>query len=133
MSRFLRWYVYFKRAHSNYTAYLVWFASQSTILYTLLLGKVFGLPQHPIYFTSFAIGFAVTYFCIAVVIGWWDFRRGTVPRETALMSKYSPYAQDLARTLTHITNAITHILEGRREEAIKELEKARGVLKKWIG
>ena len=118
MRRVLRWWTYFKRAHVNYTAPAIWFLSHPTILYTLLVVEVFNFPRSPLFYALFATIFALSYFIVATLIGRWDYRRGSVPVETELIAKASPFNRDLAL-------ALILIAEGRNREAIE-------VLRKWV-
>ena len=116
--RVFRFWVYFRRAHNNYFAYVLSFINFITITYTLIFVRMLGFPESPTALMAYGVIFVVSYFVIATFIGWFDFRRGTVPVETTLIAMNNPYARDIAK-------AIYLLAEGRNEEA-KE------VLKKWF-
>ena len=57
--------------------------------------------------TVFAASFFFVYIPIAVLIGWYDYRKFAVPVDTSISAKASPWNRDIAR-------ALTLIAEGRK-------------------
>ena len=114
--RLSRYWTYFRRGHSIYLAFLISFANFVAIQYNLVIKNVAFLKDLFTHLTYFAAIFALLYIPIAVVIGWYDYRKFAVPTESALRSMASPWTRDLAR-------ALILIAEGKNEEAIKVLEK----------
>ena len=115
--RVLRWWTYFRRGHSTYLVFLLSFANFIVIQYRLLVEYI---PAMKVLFTSltvFAASFFFVYIPIAVLIGWYDYRKFAVPVDTSISAKASPWNRDIAR-------ALTLIAEGRNKEAIE-------ILKKW--
>jgi len=94
------------------------FANFIVIQYRLLVEYI---PLLKLVFSSliaFAIAFFLVYVPLAILIGWYDYRKFAVPVDTALVAKASPWNRDLAR-------ALILIAEGRNREAIE-------VLRKWV-
>jgi len=114
--RLLRWWAYFRRAHSTYLAFLLSFANFIVIQYRLLVEYVPVLKFLFSSLVSFALAFFLVYVPLAVVIGWLDYRRFAVPVDSALTARASPWHRDVAK-------ALMLIAEGRKEEAVKILEK----------
>lgn len=116
--RLLRWWTYFRRGHSTYLVFLLSFANFVVIQYRLLVQYV---PALEVIFSSllaFAIAFFLVYIPLATFIGWYDYKRFTVPVEMTIGAKASPWNRDIAK-------ALMLIAEGKNEEAIE-------VLKKWV-
>ena len=67
---------------------------------------------------AFAIVFFLFYVPLAIIIGWYDYKKFAVPVESTIGAKASPYNRDIAK-------ALMLIAEGRNKEAVE-------VLKKWI-
>lgn len=116
--KLLRYYQYFKRAHSSYAVYIIQLINFVIITYTLFLVNFLGLPVKIEYIIAYAVIFVLSYFTTCVVIGWWDYRRGTAPIEMELMWKANPMVRDLFQALYYLT--------------IDDKEKAREVLSKWL-
>lgn len=119
VSRVVRLWVYFKRAHNVYFVYALSFFNFITITYSLLLVPFFHFPKDPVWFVAYGIVFSVAYMTSCVLLGRWDFRKGTVPTEVALSTRVNPWVRDLSK-------AIILLSEGRKEEARKLLERWAG-------
>ena len=120
-NRLLRYFVYFRRAHSTYFAYALSFTNFLVITYTLLLHQVFGLPLDPLHFALWIVLFLPTYAVVCVLVGWIDYRKGLFKVETTVAAAHNPWIQDLLR-------AIYLLADGRNEEVKKVLEKwVRGI------
>lgn len=119
MRKLIRLWSYFKRGHTNYLVYTISFINFITITYTLLFVAVLGFPSKPEYMAVYAVCYLALYILLAILIGRWDYRRGSVPIETELVARASPWVKDMAQALTYI--------------AMGENEKAVEILKKWIG
>lgn len=116
--RVLRYWIYFRRGHSTYLAFLLSFANFVVIQYRLLIEYV---PAMKVLFSSllaFAVTFFLVYVPLAIVIGWLDFKRFSVPVETSITASVSPWHRDLMK-------ALVLIAEGRSKEAVE-------ILRRWI-
>ena len=113
----LRLWTYFRRGHGTYLVFFLSFSNFIVIQYRFLIQYV---PMLEILFSSllaFAIVFFLVYVPLAILIGWYDFKRFAVPIESTIGAKASPWNRDIAR-------ALMLIAEGKNKEAIE-------VLKKW--
>lgn len=63
--------------------------------------------------------FIACYVVLCVLVGRWDYRRGSIPIETGLASKANPFARAVATALYHISRG--------------EGEEAERVLASWLG
>jgi len=114
--RLLRWWVYFRRGHNTYLVFFMSFANFIVIQYRLLVEYVPALSLVFTSLVSFAAAFFLVYIPLAVVIGWYDYKRFAVPVESAVGARASPYNRDIAL-------ALKLMAEGRNQEAVKILEK----------
>ena len=67
----------------------------------------------------FAIIFVFIYIPLSAIIGWIDYRRGSVPVDQEVAAKANPWAIDLAK-------ALQYIAQGENDKAIQ-------ILEKWTG
>ncbi len=109
-------WTYFRRGHSTYLVFILSFANFIVIQYRLLVQYI---PSMHVIFNSilvFTLAFFLAYIPLAVLIGWYDYKKLAVPVDQTLAVKSSPYHRDIAK-------AIILIAKGEKEEAIKILEK----------
>jgi hypothetical protein len=114
----IRCWIYFRRGHSGYLAFLVSLANFVVIQYRLLIEHVPLLKMVFASLIAFVLTFVFVYVPLAIFLGWLDARRLTGPRESTLTAEISPWHRD-------ITYALYLIAQGRNEEAAK-------ILDKWI-
>ena len=114
-SRLLRYWTYFRRGHGVYLIFAISFLNFIVIQYQLLIREI---PFLQALFSSliiFTLVFFVVYVPLAVVIGWIDYKRGSVPVDSIIAYKASPYHRDLAR-------AIMLLAEGKNKEVMTLME-----------
>jgi len=114
--RALRYWLYFRRGHNMYLAFMLSFANFVVIQYRLLIEY---MPAFKLVFSrmlEFVAVFFLTYIPLAVVIGWLDIKRGAMPVEGAIAGRANPWVRDMLR-------ALYLLAEDRKEEAKKVLEK----------
>jgi len=114
--RLIRWWVYFRRGHSTYLTFLLSFLNFIVIQYKLVIESIPSLYAMFPNLIKFVVIFLLIYPPMSVLVGWLDFKKGAVPVESAVGALASPWAKDVARSLSLIC-------EGRYEEAKKILEK----------
>jgi len=114
----LRLWTYFRRGHSTYLAFLMSFANFLAIQYRLVIEYVPAFKELFARLHIFVIVFFLTYIPTAVIIGWLDYKRFSVPVELEVRAKADPWRKDIAK-------ALSYMAEGRNSEAKK-------ILDKWI-
>lgn len=117
--RLLRWWTYFRRGHSTYLVFLISFLNFIVIQYQLFIRFIPYLQVILNSILTFAVLFFLIYTPVAILIGWYDYKKFAVPVDTELTSKANPWVRDLAKALILIS-------EGKNDEAKK-------ILKKWTG
>jgi len=113
----LRLWTYYRRGHGTYLVFFLSFANFIVIQYRLLVEYI---PVLRVLFSSllaFAIVFFLVYVPLAIIIGWYDYKRFAVPVESAIGARASPWNRDIAK-------ALMLIAEGKNKEAVE-------VLRKW--
>ena len=115
-SRLLRYWAYFRRSHGTYFVYFISFANFIVIQYRLLIEYVPFLKYMFSSLTAFALTFIIVYVPLAIVIGWLDYKKMSVPTDSALIAKSSPWNRDIAK-------ALYLMAEGKTEEAKRILER----------
>ena len=117
--RLLRIWTYFRRGHAVYLAFVISFMNFIVIQYRLLIEQI---PMLSFIFSQlymFAIIFVFIYIPLSAIIGWIDYRRGSVPVDQEVAAKANPWAIDLAK-------ALQYIAQGENDKAIQ-------ILEKWTG
>lgn len=105
----LRYWTYFKRGHGTYLAFLPTFANFVVIQYRLLIENITIHLGNMTVMMYFIATFIIVYIPISTIIGWLDFKKGTVPIESTVGTLTSPWARDIAKSLILIAT------ENRRE------------------
>lgn len=116
INRLLRIWIYFRRGHGTYLAFILSFVNFIVIQYRLLIQKIPVLHNMLPSLLSFMTVFFATYIPTCVLIGWLDYKRFSVVQENILVTRANPYSRDLAR-------ALILLADGKKEEAKKILEK----------
>jgi len=127
----IRLWIYFRQGHGTYLVFLVSFANFIAIQYRLVVEHVPVLKLLFANLTAFAMTVALVYIPLAILIGYLDYKRVSVPVQTALAAKVSPWVRDQASALMHVTQALEHLAEGRTQEALFHLSEAERVLRRW--
>ncbi|HDJ97475.1 MAG TPA: hypothetical protein ENG54_03320 [Thermofilum sp.] len=116
--RLLRYWVYFRRGHATYLAFLISFANFIAIQYRLVIENVPALASLFPRLAYFLVAFAAIYLPICIVIGWWDYKKGGVPVEKTVSTLANPWNRD-------ITLALILLMQDKKDEAIQ-------ILSKWV-
>jgi len=110
---------------------LVSFANFVVIQYRLLIEAIPSLKAIFSNMAIFIITFIAAYMPAAVLIGWWDYRRGAVPTESALVAKASPYVRDMLITQQLSMQALMLYMKNKHEKADEKIQEALKILEKW--
>lgn len=117
-SRIWRLLTFFKRGYGAWVSYVFGLANFIVLQYSLLITNV---PLLSGLFSSvwvFLCVFVVVVLPVTVLVGFWDYKRGSVPVENSVATLASPYNTDLAY-------AICLLADGRGGEA-------KAVMSKWV-
>jgi hypothetical protein len=81
--------LYFFRGHNSWLYLPIWFVNILIVFYKLLLEDLYFLPEW-VSFWSFALIFSVVYFPLAVLVGRFDYYRGTYKGEVEVGLAVNP-------------------------------------------
>lgn len=134
--RVYRYVVYFRRGHSSWLAYAISFANFVVIQYRLLVSYIPILESLLPSLTSFVVTFFLVYIPVAVVIGWYDTKKATVPKEIEVRPYfYKPTGKEV-KVYVPLWDTILEVLEKLAEKEGLEIEvnrirDARDLLRRW--
>lgn len=118
-ARLLRIWVYFHRGHGVWLAFILSFLNFIAIQYTQIIERVPFLKMIFPQLTVFFLLFVLVYGPLAILIGWYDYRRGSIPTSSRLSAKASPFYRDVAKALILLS-----------EDTVSK-EKVRELMRKW--
>jgi len=132
-----RYVVYFRRGHGSWLVYAISFANFVVIQYRLLVERIPFLESLLPSFSAFIVTFFLVYVPLAIIIGRYDIKKATVPKEVEVnpffyrpvgkeVKVYYPVWDTILEALEKIADK-----EGLKDE-VKRIRGAREVLKKWV-
>jgi len=134
--RVFRYIVYFRRGHGSWLAYLISFTNFVVIQYRLLIERVPFLESLIPSFTAFVVTFFLIYVPLAIVIGRYDIKRATVPKEVEVRPFfYRPIGKE-EKVYAPVWDAVLSVLEKIAEKEdlkgeVKKVRETREILKMW--
>ena len=120
-------WIYFKSGHSGYFTFILSLSNFIVLQYNLLVERIPFLKHVIPRMSTFIILFSLVYFPVAVIVGYYDIRRGTTMRRPFL----TPYTQDTIESHIKLRRSLKHFYNGEKDEALKELEESEKLLNKW--
>jgi len=122
LSRLFRYFVYFRRAHATYFAFLLGLLNFVVIQYRLLIEYVPLLKSLFPSILYFTLTFIALYVPIALALGWFDYRRGVARKELHIATTSNPITREYHLVLNaELIESIARLLElhGEHEQARK--------------
>ena len=120
-------WIYFKSGHSGYFAFILSMMNFVVLQYNLFVERIPILKQYMPRMGTFFILFSLIYFPVAILLGRFEFKKGTTMRRTFL----APYAQDNIESNIRLRRSLLHYYNGETEDAMKELIESERLLIKW--
>ena len=120
-------WIYFKSGHSGYFAFILSMLNFVVLQYNLFVERIPILKQYMPRMGTFFILFSLIYFPVAILLGRFEFKKGTTMRRTFL----APYAQDNIESNIRLRRSLLHYYNGETEDAMKELIESERLLIKW--
>jgi len=135
--RVYRYVVYFRRGHGSWLVYLISFANFVVIQYRLLVERIPFLESLLPSLSAFIVTFFLVYVPLAVIIGRYDIKKATVPKEVEVSPFfYRPLGKEVKvyyPVWDTILEALEKIAEKEGlEDEVKRIREAREVLKRWV-
>jgi hypothetical protein len=120
-------WIYFKTGHSTYLVYSMSILNFVVLQHRLLISYIPFLSQYLGRLSHFILLFAITYIPIAVLIGFYEFRKGEIRRRPML----NPYTQANLEATMRMNKGLLNYINGNIEEAKMEIEKSLHILHRW--
>jgi hypothetical protein len=120
-------WIYFKAGHGGYLVYTMSIMNFVVLQHRLLISYIPFLDQYLNRLSTFIIFFVLTYIPLAIVIGYYEFRKGEIKRRPML----NPYIQDSIEAQILISRGLNSFIEGNIEDARNQFVKSIDVLSKW--
>ncbi|MHA1213791.1 MAG: hypothetical protein ACTSPG_00660, partial [Candidatus Hodarchaeales archaeon] len=102
---------YFLRGHSNWFALVFSLINFTLIFYNLLFKNLFFIPEVLKSYMVFFVLFGASYFPLAALFGYLDYKKGTYRAEQLLSKELSPIWRELFEKLGKIETENEMILE----------------------
>jgi len=120
-------WIYFKSGHSGYFAFILSMLNFVVLQYNLLIERIPLLKLYIPRMSTFIILFSLIYFPVAIIIGRFEFKKGTTMRQPFL----APFTQDNIEANILLRRSLMHYYNGEKEDAVRELAESERLLKKW--
>jgi len=114
-------FIFFKAGHSGYLSFAISLFNFAVIQHRLLISQIPMFSQALPSLTSFLVFFIVTYIPLAIVIGVFEFRKGTRTRTP----KLNPYIQSVVESTVLFREGFLEGDEEKIRESIVIMEKWR--------
>lgn len=120
-------WIYFKTGHSGYLTFSLSIMNFIVLQHRLLISYIPFLSRYLKNLSTFTVFFFFTYIPLAVIIGFFEFRKGEMKRRPML----NPYIQDSIEAQMLQSSGLISYFDGDIEEAKNKLEKSLELLHKW--
>jgi hypothetical protein len=124
---FRDFWIYFKTGHSGYLVYTLSMLNFVVLQHRLLISYIPFLSHYFSRLSTFIALFAVTYIPLAMVIGYFEFRKGEVMRRPML----NPYTQETLEASIRLNSGLLQYIDGNTDEAKAQIEESLAILRKW--
>jgi len=121
------YWIYFKTGHSMYLVYTMSIMNFIVLQHRLLITTIPALEKIFSRLYVFVAFFFITYIPLAMVIGYFEFKKGEIRRRPML----NPYAQDQIEAHILQSSGILSYINGDIDEAKMQLSKSQQILSKW--
>ena len=120
-------WIFFKSGHSGYFTFILSLANFIVLQYNLFVEKIPFLRQIIPNISIFIIFFSLIYFPLAIIVGYFEIKRGVTMRRPFL----TPYTQDTLESNIRLRRSLMHFYNGKKDDAMIELKNSEKILKKW--
>jgi len=127
----MRYWVFFRMGHGTYLALGLSFLNFIVLQYRLLIENIPALQSAFPHLKSFGIIFVLIYVPIAIVIGWLDYRKGSVTTDSVLRVEANPFTMDMTESNIMASQGFLALLKGDYEGAMSLTQESIDLRKKW--
>lgn len=120
-------WIYFKAGHGGYLVYSLSLLNFVVLQHRLLISYIPFLSRYMGRLSTFIVVFATIYFPVAVIVGYWEYRKGEITRRPML----NPYTQDSLEASIKMRNGLLSFINGDQEGARAQLEESLAISQRW--
>jgi len=131
LTRLLRFWSYYKRGKGGVIGHMISFVTTTTIWYRLLIESIPILEALFPRLIQFAALFGIFYVFTSVILGYLDYKHGSVITEHVLGIRSSPHALDMSQAGILHNKAIIDYMNGDKEAAEEKINQAVKIFEKW--
>ena len=131
LSSLLRYWAFFRRGNSLYFNYILNFVQFIVIVYAMAIANVPFLRDFFPHLYIFAIVFGIVYSIASILVGYWDYKKGSVITDNVLATRSNPMTWDTVESSILNAEALKDFFHGDIEEAVKKIDKSIEITKRW--
>jgi len=117
-------FIFFKAGHSGYLVFFISIINFTVIQYNLLISQIPFLSKFIPDIIFFMLLFIMTYFPLAILIGIFEFKKGTLARRP----KLNPYIQSVVESTILFREGLIEGDEGKIRKSVEIMEKWKEIL-----
>ena len=130
-NRLIRIWIYFRTGHGTYLALTLGFLNFIVLQFRLLVSAIPSLSAFFPHLVYFAVFFIVTYVPLAIILGWMDYKKGSIVMDSVLRAEISPFTLDSVEAGILASQGFLAFLDGDLETARENTLKSLEMRKKW--
>jgi len=130
-NRLIRIWIYFRTGHGTYLVLTLGFLNFIVLQFRLLVSAIPSLSAFFPHLVYFAVFFIVTYVPLAIILGWMDYKKGSIVMDSVLRAEISPFTLDSVEALILASQGFLAFLDGDLETARENTLKSLEMRKKW--
>jgi hypothetical protein len=120
-------WIYFKAGHGGYLVYSLSLLNFVVLQHRLLISYIPFLSRYMGRLSTFIVVFASVYIPVAVIIGYFEYRKGEITRRPML----NPYTQDSLEASIKMRSGLLSFINGDVEGARTQLEESLAISQRW--
>ncbi len=120
-------WIYFKAGHGGYLVYSMSIMNFIVLQHRLLIQYVPFLDKYLSKLSTFVALFFLTYIPLAVILGYFEYRKGEMTRRPML----NPYTRDTIRANILQSESLQSFYDGDVEGAKTKIEESLLVMRRW--
>jgi hypothetical protein len=120
-------WIYFKAGHGGYLVYSMSIMNFVVLQHRLLIQYIPFLNKYLSSLSTFVAFFFITYIPLAVVLGYFEFKKGEMTRKPML----NPYLRDRNEATILQSESLQSFFRGDVDEAKIKIEESLHVMRKW--
>jgi len=120
-------WIYFKAGHGGYLVYSLSILNFIVLQHRLLISYVPFLSKYLSRLSTFVVFFFITYIPLAIVVGYFEFRKGALTRSPML----NPFTQDSIEATLLLNSGLLDYINGDVDGAREKIEESVNVMNRW--